>query len=382
MRIDGVQGEKCSKNGKEERRIVQTMQGLLEIPAAEREELSGMEKHLLSAKRIVSLMGNQLDELLEYVRLEKGQISRREQCVGKKEFQGQAELLLEQFCRDKELSYRLDFDRMEDIAFMTDITMMMQLFYQLLKNAVQYTREGGYVTFEAYTKKKTKEEITNCFVISDNGIGMSRRFQKCMFLPFVREQNELSKETEGSGLGLYIVWQLVKLMKGEIQTDSAEERGTSVTVTITSPCGSIFHEGKRKMPDDLTLLRRKKILICEKDTAQSRETRKRLEEAGVVTDMAADGREAAKKFQGSGLYEYDAVLLHTKMQPVGSQETLMMIRGLDREDSYVVPVIALVDEHYDAWLPELLRSGMDAQLSEPLDMRELLEKLVVFWKKT
>ena len=57
----------------------------------------------------------------------------------------------------------------------------------------------------------------------------------------------MSKQVEGTGLGLYIVSQIVKLMQGEIQVESEEDKGTCVTIKLTSPLCNIMHEGKPKI---------------------------------------------------------------------------------------------------------------------------------------
>ena len=79
----------------EERDPMQTMQGLISFPMAEAEELIDMEKNLMSVKRIISLMGSQINELLEYTKMEKGLISPKKQSFSKDDRRKQIELLLQ-----------------------------------------------------------------------------------------------------------------------------------------------------------------------------------------------------------------------------------------------------------------------------------------------
>ncbi|MCI7790824.1 MAG: hybrid sensor histidine kinase/response regulator [Lachnospiraceae bacterium] len=365
----------------EERDPMQTMQGLISFPMAEAEELIDMEKNLMSVKRIISLMGSQINELLEYTKMEKGLISPKKQSFSKDDLRKQIEFLLQPLCEDKELSYRIDFDGMEDVTFMTDKGMLVQLFWQLLDNAAQYTEEGGRITFQAYTKERTLETVTNCFVIRDNGIGMSRQFQEYLFQPFMRERNRLSESIEGTGLGMYIVQQIVKIMDGEIQVESKENEGTSFTITITSPCCSIMHEGKTKFLEDLTILRKKRVLLCEDRVENAMQTCKRLENAGMLVDIAKDGYEAIELFRNSKLYYYDAVLMNVRMKAINGLETTSRIRHLDREDAYLIPFVALIFDTYDENMIKPIEGGMDAQIDEPVDIGELLKHLVTFWKR-
>ncbi len=365
----------------EERGPMQTMQGLISFPMAEAEELIDMEKNLMSVKRIISLMGSQINELLEYTKIEKGLITPKKQSFSRDDLIKQIEFLLQPLCEDKELSYRIDFDGMEDVTFMTDKGMLVQLFWQLLDNAAQYTEEGGRITFQAYTKERSLETVTNCFVIRDNGIGMSRQFQEYLFQPFMRERNRLSENIEGTGLGMYIVQQIVKIMEGEIQVESKENEGTSFTITITSPCCSIIDEGKTKFFEDLTILRKKRVLLCEDRVENAMQTCKRLENAGMLVDIAKDGYEAIDLFRNSKLYYYDAVLMNARMKGINGVETTSRIRHLDREDAYLIPFVALIFDTYDENMIKPIEGGMDAEINEPVDIGEMLKHLVTFWKR-
>lgn len=365
----------------EERGPMQTMQGLISFPMAEAEELIDMEKNLMSVKRIISLMGSQINELLEYTKIEKGLITPKKQSFSRDDLIKQIEFLLQPLCEDKELSYRIDFDGMEDVTFMTDKGMLVQLFWQLLDNAAQYTEEGGRITFQAYTKERSLETVTNCFVIRDNGIGMSRQFQEYLFQPFMRERNRLSESIEGTGLGMYIVQQIVKIMEGEIQVESKENEGTSFTITITSPCCSIIDEGKTKFFEDLTILRKKRVLLCEDRVENAMQTCKRLENAGMLVDIAKDGYEAIDLFRNSKLYYYDAVLMNARMKGINGVETTSRIRHLDREDAYLIPFVALIFDTYDENMIKPIEGGMDAEINEPVDIGEMLKHLVTFWKR-
>lgn len=366
---------------KKERMPIQTMQGLISFPMAESEDLIDMERNLMSIKRIISLMGSQINELLEYTKMEKGFIAPKKQSFSKDELRKQIEFLLQPMCEDKELSYRIDFDGMEDVTFMTDKGMLVQLFWQILDNAAQYTEEGGRITFQAYTKKRTKENVTNCFIIQDNGIGMSSQFQEYLFQPFMREQNRLSESIEGTGLGMYIVQQIVKLMDGDIQVESKENEGTCIIITLTSPCCIIMHEGKSKSLEDLTILHKKRVLLCEDRVENAQQTRKRLENAGMLVDIAKDGYEAIELFRNSKLYYYDAVLMNVRMKAINGLETTSRIRHLDREDAYLIPFVALIFDTYDENMIKPIEGGMDAEIDEPVDIGELLKHLVTFWKR-
>lgn len=97
----------------------------------------------------------------------------------------------------------------------------------LLENAVKYTRPGGDVTLEI---RGGKDKTT--LVVSDTGIGIPLPQQKNVFSRFFRAQNAMKMETDGSGLGLYIVKSIVERNQGTIRFESTEDKGTTFFVEL------------------------------------------------------------------------------------------------------------------------------------------------------
>ena len=102
-----------------------------------------------------------------------------------------------------------------------DKTMMEELVYNLVDNAVRYNHDGGWVLIEAYGDRLT---------VSDNGIGISKENQKRVFERFFRVDKSRSKKTGGTGLGLAIVKHIVEIHDAQMDIESDEGRGTRITV--------------------------------------------------------------------------------------------------------------------------------------------------------
>ncbi len=373
--------ERSGEEMDKDRAIVQTMEGLVSFPMAEAEELIDMERNLKSAQRIISHMGSQINDLLEYTKMEKGIIKPKKQSFPKDDFCKQIEYLMQPMCEDKNLTYEIDFSRTSDVTIKTDRGMLVQLFWQLLDNAAQYSYEGNKIVFEAYTKEFTKKEVTTCFVVRDYGVGMSKQFLEHVFEPFTREKNKLSNLVDGTGLGLYIVRQLVKLMHGEIQIESEVDKGTSVAVKLTFPICNNSRKGKVGLQEDLAIFKGKRAILCEENPENEVETRKRLESAGMVVEVAESGQEIIELFQKSTPYYYDVIFINVRMSGMNGFEITNGIRQLDRNDAYLIPIIALIMDTYDENIATPIAGGMDAQIEEPIDLRELSKPLREFWEK-
>lgn len=112
-----------------------------------------------------------------------------------------------------------------------DKTRISQVLVNLLSNAVKYTPDGGRIRLRVYGR--AERERNDCvrlrLEVEDNGIGMSREYQKLIFEPFSQEKNSLSR---GTGLGMAIASQLIKLMDGEITLNSELNKGSLFSVTL------------------------------------------------------------------------------------------------------------------------------------------------------
>ncbi|MDI6883298.1 MAG: HAMP domain-containing sensor histidine kinase [Patescibacteria group bacterium] len=110
---------------------------------------------------------------------------------------------------------------------LADPLWLEQVIENLLDNAVRYIKERGEVQIKI---KKQKEKIY--FEIQDNGVGIPKKEQKFIFQKFFRSRNVLKYQTEGSGLGLYIVKKVLELMAGKIWFKSTEGKGTTFYFTL------------------------------------------------------------------------------------------------------------------------------------------------------
>jgi signal transduction histidine kinase len=103
-------------------------------------------------------------------------------------------------------------------------------FQNILENAVKYTPVGGHITMEL--RNRGNEVLTT---ISDDGIGMPKEEQKGVFNRFYRAPSAVKMQTEGSGLGLYLVKAIVEAHGGKVWFDSDKGKGTTFYFSIPVP---------------------------------------------------------------------------------------------------------------------------------------------------
>jgi PAS domain S-box-containing protein len=117
----------------------------------------------------------------------------------------------------------LEFDIADDVATInTDKLKFKQILYNLIGNAIKFTREGGSIKISA---KRVLNMIE--VEVKDTGIGISEQNQKDLFEPFRQVDSALSRNYQGSGLGLAIVKKYLEMQKGSIKVESEPEVGSS-----------------------------------------------------------------------------------------------------------------------------------------------------------
>ena len=106
-------------------------------------------------------------------------------------------------------------------------TLIYRLLFNLTENAIKYKRPGGSVRLSV-----TPEPEKLLIRVSDTGRGIPERFQRSIFQPFFRVDKSRSREYGGVGLGLSLVWEIVKLHGGTVCVENSSEAGTTVAVSL------------------------------------------------------------------------------------------------------------------------------------------------------
>lgn len=175
-----------------------------------------------AARRLKTL----IDDLMDVSRIESGQLTVQPADVDLYTLLGTEVDLQRPAAQDRSVSLALGMQQSEPLALRTDPARLSQVIVNLLSNAIKYNRAGGSV--EVSCQRETNH-VRIC--IKDTGQGMTAQQQRRLFRPFDR----LGRETTsvgGTGIGLYITKRIVESLGGELQLDSTEWVGTTVTVSL------------------------------------------------------------------------------------------------------------------------------------------------------
>lgn len=126
---------------------------------------------------------------------------------------------------------KIDFkieSKMENLSFETNNTMLIQILGNLFTNAIEFSNKDGRVTLEIID-----DDSKIYFIVSDNGKGMKKEFQKDLFSKYSSSSYALNRMYGGAGLGLYISKKLASSLGGDlVLTSSAENKGSIFTLDL------------------------------------------------------------------------------------------------------------------------------------------------------
>ena len=261
-------------------------------------------------------------------------------------------------------------DFIEDIRVVIgDKLHLNQIGINILSNAVKFTPEGEEIRLSIVETPGASGEYAHYHMeFRDNGIGMKKEFIEHIFESFTREKDSTIDSIEGSGLGMFIVKNLVELMHGTIKVESEPGKGSCFIVDLELKLDPNGIKADKEEPEDSTeAICGRKILLAE-DNIMNREIAvEMLQEMGAFVITAENGQEAVEKFAESPTEYFDVILMDVMMPVMGGYEASRRIRRLERADAESVPIIAITANAFQEDIIESEEAGMNAHLSKPLD---------------
>ena len=177
-----------------------------------------------------------------------------------------------------------------------------QVIINFLSNAIKFTRRGEItVTFRQMMLQDGMADLMIC--VHDTGIGMEPEFINRIFRPFEQESSDTARKYGGSGLGMAITDNLVRLMGGEIVVRSTPGKGSDFSVFLHLPAaeealgdtGTQNSEHKAEPEEDTNAFAGRRILVAEDNDINAMIATEILEQMGAEVDLAQNGQEAVDR---------------------------------------------------------------------------------------
>lgn len=281
--------------------------------------------------------------------------------------------LMAPLARCKGLDLRLDVDESTSLVY-GDPTRLMQIFLNLLGNAIKFTQEGWV---ELKIGPDPNRISWTLISVRDTGIGISTADQSRLFSSFTQADSSTTREYGGTGLGLAISQQLASLMGGSISLTSNLGHGSTFTVEVplarrTQPAEAPKQDRTIKKRTRNDPLRGLAVLLVEDNPVNQKVAVKMLQSLGVEVSLAGNGLEAIQLLDQM---PFDLVLMDCHMPELDGFGATHRIRS-STEAYCTIPIIALTACAVEGDRERCLEAGMDAYLSKPFSLRDLEQILI------
>ena len=323
-------------------------------------------KTLASSNHLLSL----INDVLDMSRIESGKIHLEEVEVNLSDVLHDLKTIVSGQIFAKQLELYMDVMDVTDEDVYCDKTRLNQILLNLLSNAIKFTPAGGTVSVRV---RQLAGKVRGCgqyeFRIKDNGIGMSPEFAKKIFEPFERERTSTVSRIQGTGLGMAITKNIVDMMGGTIEVQTAQGKGTEFTV-----CVPMRAQTEQRPVEKITELEGLKSLVVDDDFNTCDSVTKMLVKVGMRAEWTLSGKEAVLRARQSIEMSdaYHAYIIDWRLPDMNGIEVTRRIRSLNDD----TPIIILTAYDWSDIEVEAKAAGVTAFCAKPMFMSDLRETLM------
>ena len=339
------------------------------------------EEYLIRAEDLSQHLLSVINDILDLSRIETGKTELEQKSFDLYALGDQLRSMFQKTVEAKGLRFNLDFKDFTVRYVVGDQLRITQILVNFLSNAVKFTSHGEIsVTFRQMMR--TDDTVSFLVAVKDTGKGMDPKFISSIFHPFQQENASIAKTYGGSGLGMAITDQLVRLMGGEIVVDSMPGRGSTFTVYLHLPTGdspALVAEQKEET-DDFSFEGRR-ILMAEDNETNAEIAVSILEEVhGAHVEVAHNGQEAVDMFSAHPAGYYDFILMDVQMPVMDGRTAARTIRALPRPDAKTELIFALSADAFLEDERQSVEAGMNGHFSKPVNYDKLRRCVGTFFK--
>ena len=312
-----------------------------------------------------------INDILDMSKIESGKMRLIEEKCNLMEMIQGLRPLLEAKLNENNIQYIADI-QLKNHWFLADSLRLNQVLVNLLGNALKYSKPDGHVWL---TVRETEEEkgFSNLyFQVRDDGIGIAPEKQQLIFRQFEQADNSENARKQGTGLGLAISRRIVRMMDSDIKLESEPGKGSSFSFSVKLQPVSGEKTTVTSQPEEISFPG-KRILVVEDNELNMEIICTILENYGIKTEQAVNGKEAVRRMEESVPGYYDMIFMDIMMPEMDGLEATRTIRNLDREDCKKIPIYAMSANAFDEDVKRSLASGMNGHLSKPVNL-QVLEK--------
>lgn len=348
-----------------------------------RDPLSEFQQRYLQT---IASSGNHLLELindiLDLSKIEAGRFDHHPQIIGVNDLCQSSLTFVKELAARKSIA--LIYQQATPVSKMyADPRRLKQILINLLTNAVKFTPDHGQVILQVAVDAE-QERIQ--FSVIDNGIGIAPENLHKLFQPFMQIDSRLTREYEGTGLGLALVQKLTDLHGGSVNVESAGVPGKGSRFTVNLPLGQAMPDQPPVQASDIEQAKKGSaptsisaehtvILLAEDNRANILTIGDYLESHGYQVAVAHDGLDAIEKAEA---LQPNLILMDIQMPVLSGLEAISRLRADPRFAA--TPIIALTALAMPGDRERCLVAGASEYLSKPVSLKGLIKTIEAMLK--
>ena len=359
--------------------------GMITLAKGKTKENDPVMQYLDKAEEVSEHLLSLLNDILDMSRIEAGKVELEQKVFSLSEL---GRRLYDMFAKNLEsrgIRYAVNYEEMTVDDVVGDELRISQIIINFLSNAVKFTKEGEVIV--TFRQMMLQDGMVDLMIrVHDTGAGMQPEFINRIFRPFEQEGADTARKYGGTGLGMAITDQLVKLMGGEIVVESTPGKGSDFSVYLHLPVASqpaVDVEEpkeieKKEMNQEEDVFRGRRILVAEDNEMNAMIATEILEEMGSEITVAENGKVAVETFSSHPEQYFDFILMDVQMPVMDGREAARTIRGMRRPDAKKIPIFALSADAFVEDERMSAESGMNGHFAKPVDFAALRHEIKKF----
>jgi signal transduction histidine kinase/BarA-like signal transduction histidine kinase len=338
-------------------------------------DIVNIHENIFFLKKSAQHLHHLINNILDFNKIEKGKVTLENVAFDYKTLIVDITRSLELSIRENNNKINVCFDNEFCPDIISDPLRMSQIINNLLSNAIKFTK-NGLIDIRITTLNKTHNNITFKTEIIDNGIGIDLKKFDAIFEKFSQLDNSTSREYGGSGLGLVITKNLLKLFHSEIHITSEPGKGCNFSFVLDMPLNVKQLDDSSsdfEKDDQIQMLDGMKVLLVEDNLINIKVAEKILNQWNIVVDIAQNGLIGLEKFNAN---TYDLILMDLSMPVMDGYEASAKIRLVNT----TIPIIALTASTSYLSLEKALQIGANEYVTKPFIPKDLNQKLYKYYK--
>lgn len=343
-----------------------------ELSEQQREYLNGIKS---SSEHLLELV----NDILDFTKIEAGKVIFEKINFSPTSIMQQVINTLRFRAHDKKIDLLMEVDPEMPEVLRGDPLRLKQILINLISNAVKFTTIGE-VKMTAHVLESSNQDYVLSFTVTDTGIGIPEDKLNTIFSSFTQLGYEVTKQAEGTGLGLTITRQLVELQGGTINVKSKVGEGTTFKVILKyrKPEAETMDKQaqvKEQASFQVQDIGYKRILIVEDKKLNQLVAKEMLQKwwANIEVDVADNGRIAVEKFKQK---DFDLVLMDVQMPEMDGYEATKYIRAKFAPPLSNVPILAMTAYATTGEAEKCLDAGMNDYISKPYEPKQFYQKVL------